>query len=106
MFDQAGVPFVMQVAGILPALGGPELRDVNIISSTGLGHSVHGLVNVSNKMDDEFQRLSLVLLAGALIGQHLPEHGYAVHHAIVVVIFRSGTFLVWLIAVARLREAG
>ena len=67
-------------------MGRTEFGHVNIISAPSLSDGVHGLVNISDKVHQEFQRLNSVLPGRAVVGQHPLENIDAVNHAIVVVL--------------------
>jgi len=76
----------MQVARRSSALARTEFGHVNIISAPRLSDGVHGLVNISDKMHQEFQCFNSVLPGRAVVGQHQFEKIDTVNHAVVVVV--------------------
>ena len=76
----------MQVARVFSALGRAELGDMNIVSTPRFAYGVHGLVDISDKMHQEFQGLGSVVPRRIAVGKHLLEQVDPIDNAVVVIL--------------------
>ncbi len=106
MLEQAYVPFIVKVAETGPALRRSKFHDVNIVAAARFVNGMKRLVDVADKVDQKLERVNPVLLGRILVGQHIAKHVDAVHYAIVMVSHAVRIFLIRLVTVARLGEAG
>ena len=81
VLDHAGVPNGVQVAGVSPTTLAVEKANVNAVSASRFQHRMHGLVNIANEMDNEFQCFRPVVTARMSVGQDVREISYFDHDA-------------------------
>ena len=82
-----------------------EFGHVNIISAARFADRVHGLVNISDEMHQEFQRFHPLLPRRISIREHLLEHGDTVDYAVVVILLCIGVLLIRTMAIAGLEKS-
>src|SRR5271169_3111320 len=105
VLDQSAVPSRMQVARIAPALTGAKLDDMDAVAALRLPDGMEWLVNVSDEVDDELQRLDAVVAGRTLVAQHALEILDPVHYAILVVVLCPLVPVLRAVAVPRIGEA-
>jgi hypothetical protein len=84
----------MQIASVRSALGRAELGYMNIISAPRFFNGVHGLVQVTDKMHQEFQSFNPILSGCVSIREHLLEHCDSIDYAVVVILLARGMLVI------------
>jgi hypothetical protein len=106
VLEQKRVPGPVQVAIIVTAFGRAEDGKLNVIAAAGVVNGMERLVQVTDKVDDPFQRFQAVRARGFFIGKDFAENFNAIDNAIVVVSLRVLVVILRPEAVTLLRKAG
>src|SRR5258708_165435 len=96
----------MKIAGVFSTLSLSELQNMNFVSSTRFSDGVQRLMDIPDKMHNEFQRLNSVGARGVLVGEYVCEQRDSVHHTIMVIFLCCGVSCIRAVATSRFREPG
>lgn len=104
--DKADVPGSVKITFAVAAFTMPELHHVNVVTATRLAIGVQRLVDIPDKMHQEFQRFDTLRSRCLQISQYTFEYGDSIDHAITMIGEGGGNALLRVIAVSGFIERG
>src|SRR5207245_4295049 len=82
-----------------------KFRNLNIVASARFPNRVQWLMEICDKMNQEFERLNAIRLRRVVVAESLLEYENHVHHAIVVICSRRSVLVVRTITIPPLGKA-
>jgi len=99
VFNEPGVPRKMEIVQTVSALRRTKFCNVDIIAAASFRNRMQGLMDVGDKMDQEFEGLNAIGLRFIFVGQDSLEDFDSIHHAVVMVGFRFWMIFIGVVAI-------